>query len=1039
MRLGLLAGVFVLLAALPACGGGADEIAHGASCVDGIKNADETAIDCGGPLCRPCAYGQACLAFTDCTSGVCDSGACGCPVGYIEDGSGGCEDVDECPAGYVPNDQGGCADVDECALGEDDCAVGATCTNSLGAFTCVCDAGFSGDGRTCSPCGVGTWGVACAESCAIAHCTEDARCDAVTGEAVSCGECAPGYHGSTCASSCVVSGCVGEVTCDQATGVVSACEGCAPGYYGATCQSVCLSGNCTGGVTCDQDSGSLVSCGGCVAGTYGPTCESTCVAPTCEGVVTCAQVGGAVLNCEACEAGSYGSACELACPAGDCVGTMTCDKATGAPLMCEGRCAPGSFGTACDLDCVYGDCVACSSEGECDAGNTCVAGFCLRDEGQTCTANHQCLGVCVDGLCVPPSVTWGPCDETVDCVVGHECVDGSCLRVAGQACDDNELCIGSCYAGICRAPAGTGGACEEQEDCADGHVCEGGLCVLGVGEVCADNTSCAEVCIGGVCAFPSDAGGPCEEPADCLAGRSCIEGACLLNNGQACDFNEECVGVCVAGTCLSVGGYNGACDEDTDCGPALTCGPTFQCRSVDGSVCVINGQCESTCIGGVCAQPSQTFGACEETFDCAAGHLCIGGICLRGTGMVCGENAECEAVCLVSTCGPRSDVGGVCDEIADCAAGFSCIGGRCLFDAGAACTDNAQCIEVCVDLVCQPVSDTGEACDASDDCVANHQCIGGVCLAEAGEPCVDNTSCVEVCVSGTCAAVGDLDDGCDESADCVTGLVCSTSGLCKLAEGGGCTGDLQCATPNTACIGGSCLTDAAPAGISFGDLGCQVQGAEVTSNVVTLSSFYGPLTFTVTGDGSPRVVHNGAVAGASATVRAGDTVALRMNAPSTPQGAHAALATVGPQVLPWQVRTAPNLTPGQVVTSENNVLTGTRRDATGPVFTVPENAVYQVYSYMNCRDRINYGEYHYTLCAAYLEQQNTAGGWASVVGHSHTNGQCCTQQERVLERATNAALTAGVNYRFRYQARPRIDAATTVYSSSANVKFLSCQ
>ena len=45
----------------------------------------------------------------------------------------------------------GCsADVDECSLGTHNCAANATCTNTDGGYKCTCNAGFSGNGKTCS-------------------------------------------------------------------------------------------------------------------------------------------------------------------------------------------------------------------------------------------------------------------------------------------------------------------------------------------------------------------------------------------------------------------------------------------------------------------------------------------------------------------------------------------------------------------------------------------------------------------------------------------------------------------------------------------------------------------------------------------------------------------------------------------------------------------------------------------------------------------------------------------------------------------------
>lgn len=53
-----------------------DSICRLASCFDGVLNANETDIDCGGPDCAPCATGQACLINEDCQSGVCTDNVC---------------------------------------------------------------------------------------------------------------------------------------------------------------------------------------------------------------------------------------------------------------------------------------------------------------------------------------------------------------------------------------------------------------------------------------------------------------------------------------------------------------------------------------------------------------------------------------------------------------------------------------------------------------------------------------------------------------------------------------------------------------------------------------------------------------------------------------------------------------------------------------------------------------------------------------------------------------------------------------------------
>ena len=39
-------------------------------------------------------------------------------------------------------------DIDECTDGSDDCDAQATCADTVGSFTCTCNAGYTGDGRT---------------------------------------------------------------------------------------------------------------------------------------------------------------------------------------------------------------------------------------------------------------------------------------------------------------------------------------------------------------------------------------------------------------------------------------------------------------------------------------------------------------------------------------------------------------------------------------------------------------------------------------------------------------------------------------------------------------------------------------------------------------------------------------------------------------------------------------------------------------------------------------------------------------------------
>jgi hypothetical protein len=95
-----------------------------ASCVDGIKNQGETAIDCGGTLCPGCQTGQTCFIGSDCQSGLCAGNVCLeslCTDG-LQDGNE--SDVD-CGGGTC-----------------DGCESGKSCITPFDCMSKVCKPGF---------------------------------------------------------------------------------------------------------------------------------------------------------------------------------------------------------------------------------------------------------------------------------------------------------------------------------------------------------------------------------------------------------------------------------------------------------------------------------------------------------------------------------------------------------------------------------------------------------------------------------------------------------------------------------------------------------------------------------------------------------------------------------------------------------------------------------------------------------------------------------------------------------------------------------
>src|SRR5258708_5751809 len=90
-----------------------------ASCTDGIKDGNETDVDCGGPSCPPCAVGKMCTRGMDCVSGSCVALVCAGPT--CSDGiQNGLETDVDCGGGTCPT----------CANGKK-CKVVADCQSTM--------------------------------------------------------------------------------------------------------------------------------------------------------------------------------------------------------------------------------------------------------------------------------------------------------------------------------------------------------------------------------------------------------------------------------------------------------------------------------------------------------------------------------------------------------------------------------------------------------------------------------------------------------------------------------------------------------------------------------------------------------------------------------------------------------------------------------------------------------------------------------------------------------------------------------------------
>jgi hypothetical protein len=115
------------------------------TCTDGVRNGNETDVDCGGPTCPKCANGKACAAGTDCQSGVCTNNVCVAPAASCSDTRCG-GDCPPCANGQT------CAGGPDCQSGH---CVGGTCRQCGAAGDCsaitaaachkvVCESGTCG-------------------------------------------------------------------------------------------------------------------------------------------------------------------------------------------------------------------------------------------------------------------------------------------------------------------------------------------------------------------------------------------------------------------------------------------------------------------------------------------------------------------------------------------------------------------------------------------------------------------------------------------------------------------------------------------------------------------------------------------------------------------------------------------------------------------------------------------------------------------------------------------------------------------------------
>jgi hypothetical protein len=161
-------------------------VCQAAKPADGVKNGDETDVDCGGSAAPACGDGKGCAIADDCLSAVCTGAVCQAPTDTDGVKNGDETGVDcggsasnKCPTGE------GCKTTDDCDQVQ--CDVGAT---SL-CLPPGHDDGFKNDGETGVDCG----GDALPKKCGEAEgCASNADCDALKCDVGATNECLPPSH-----------------------------------------------------------------------------------------------------------------------------------------------------------------------------------------------------------------------------------------------------------------------------------------------------------------------------------------------------------------------------------------------------------------------------------------------------------------------------------------------------------------------------------------------------------------------------------------------------------------------------------------------------------------------------------------------------------------------------------------------------------------------------------------------------------------------------------------------------------------------------
>jgi hypothetical protein len=358
-----------------------------ASCHDGVKDGDETGVDCGGS-CPPCANGNGCLVGADCTSLVCfdavitaaTASTTGAPIACPDGATCTCQapsDIDGVKNdGETDVDCGGALLVNGKASSKSDgapaCAVGKSCLLGNDCTSLVC---FDTSPATRS----------------------------ANGKPINC------PVGSTC--TCLAPTDMDGVQNDSETGI--------------DCGGAEVNG------VANPTSDGAPPCGNGDACTYGTDCASGVCNDN-------GDLGGPPVDCPAltscvCQRPSDDDGVQNGGEtAVDCGGATWASQSDGAP-----PCAPG---LTCYLNADCQSSICQCPVGGCDFP-TGVTGVCTTPTDTDGVQNDSETDVDCGGVASPTSDGAPACQDAKKCLVATDCLSGYCSTIS-YTCVDGLSCVG---------------------------------------------------------------------------------------------------------------------------------------------------------------------------------------------------------------------------------------------------------------------------------------------------------------------------------------------------------------------------------------------------------------------------------------------------------------------------------------------------------------------------------------------------------------------------------------------------------------------